>query len=318
MSEPTPASPSGEITFRSYSQEQGKSYARHRLSYHDDLYQAVMGYHKAGGARLDTLLDVGCGPGTAVRDLAPHFNHAIGLDPSDGMISTAMSLGGVSGSSEPIRFAVSGAEKLGSDLSPPVPDSSVDLIIAATCAHWFDMSRFWPQAARVVKPGGTVALWCGGSVRVDPAMPGHAAIQAAIDGLSQRIADYMEPGNRTATNLYADLPLPWSLETPVPEFDKATFLRKEWNTGDRYGLGDHFYAHQRDLTLDALEQVMGTMSPVTRWRQAHPDEAGTERDVVRMMRREIEIVLEDSGADVGAVALKGGVTGVLMMVKKKT
>lgn len=26
-------------------------------------------------------------------------------------------------------------------------------------AHWFEMDRFWVEAAKVVKPGGTVALW---------------------------------------------------------------------------------------------------------------------------------------------------------------
>jgi hypothetical protein len=25
--------------------------------------------------------------------------------------------------------------------------------------HWFDMPKFWAEAAQVVKPGGTVALW---------------------------------------------------------------------------------------------------------------------------------------------------------------
>jgi hypothetical protein len=26
-------------------------------------------------------------------------------------------------------------------------------------AHWFDMTKFWAEAAKAVKPGGTVALW---------------------------------------------------------------------------------------------------------------------------------------------------------------
>jgi hypothetical protein len=25
-------------------------------------------------------------------------------------------------------------------------------------AHWFDMPKFWPAAAKVLKPGGTVAF----------------------------------------------------------------------------------------------------------------------------------------------------------------
>lgn len=26
-------------------------------------------------------------------------------------------------------------------------------------AHWFDMPKFWAAAAKVLKPGGTVAIW---------------------------------------------------------------------------------------------------------------------------------------------------------------
>lgn len=31
-------------------------------------------------------------------------------------------------------------------------------------AHWFRMDEFWSQAARMVKPGGTVALWTQSSL----------------------------------------------------------------------------------------------------------------------------------------------------------
>jgi hypothetical protein len=93
----------------------------------------------------------------AVRDLALHFVHAIGIDPSAGMITTARSLGGVSSSNDPIRFEISSAEDLGPELNPPVQSNTVDLIVAATAAHWFDMPKFWHRAAQVLKPGGTLA-----------------------------------------------------------------------------------------------------------------------------------------------------------------
>ena len=40
----------------------------------------------------------------------------------------------------------------------PFPDSSVDLLTAASAAHWFDQARFLVEAARVLKPGGCMAL----------------------------------------------------------------------------------------------------------------------------------------------------------------
>lgn len=40
----------------------------------------------------------------------------------------------------------------------PFPDGSVDLLTAATAAHWFDQSRFLAEAKRVLKPRGCIAL----------------------------------------------------------------------------------------------------------------------------------------------------------------
>lgn len=40
----------------------------------------------------------------------------------------------------------------------PFPDGSVDLLTAASAAHWFDIERFLKEAARVLKPHGCIAL----------------------------------------------------------------------------------------------------------------------------------------------------------------
>lgn len=40
----------------------------------------------------------------------------------------------------------------------PFPDGSVDLLTAASAAHWFDQSRFLVEASRVLKPRGCMAL----------------------------------------------------------------------------------------------------------------------------------------------------------------
>lgn len=149
MSQPPSSLSSGafiqEKTFSTYNREQGKTYAKVRRDYHPSLYQLVLDHHTSTGGRLDTLVDVGCGPGLAIRGLAPKFTHAIGVDPSEGMIETARSLGGTSSTSLPIRYEISTAEDLGSNLSEPIKDGTVDLIIASNAAHWFDMSRFWPR-----------------------------------------------------------------------------------------------------------------------------------------------------------------------------
>ncbi|KAJ9144279.1 methyltransferase domain-containing protein [Pleurostoma richardsiae] len=315
---PVSASFSPEKTFRSYTSEQGAAYAQNRRGYHPNLYKLVVNHHTSTGGQLDTILDVGCGPGIATRALAPHFAHAIGLDPSEGMIVTARSLGGQTSGGEPIRFEVSSAEELGSQLDPPVHDSSVDLIVAATAAHWFDMSRFWPSAARVLKPGGTIALWTGSTMCVHASTPNHAAIQQAMEDFEERhLRQYIYHGNYLVRNMYVDLPLPWTLETPAEELDQDTFVRKEWNKGGACEEGEEFFMGQHTVDLDMLEKILGTGSPMTRWRQAHPDAAGTEQDVVRMIRREIEKLLHEAGVEKGKEVVTGGLGGVLLVVKKR-
>ncbi|KAF2093308.1 methyltransferase domain-containing protein [Rhizodiscina lignyota] len=310
---------SPEKTFKSYTREQGEAYAQSRRGYHPKLYETIVDYHTSHGGKLDTLLDVGCGPGISVREFAPRFAHAIGLDGSEGMIGTARSIGGATSTSESIRFEVSPAEELGSQVSPPIPDSSVDVITSATAAHWFNMSEFWPRAAKILKPGGTVALWTTSSrIFVHPSTPNHELIQASIyEHLERQLAPYVEPGNMLARNLYVDLKLPWTLEQTVPGFDQSTFVRREWNRSGANAADDEFLMSQYTLKLEALEKVLGTASWVTRWREAHPDAAGTESDVLRMMRTETERLLHEAGVEEGNEVITGGRAGVLLMLQKK-
>lgn len=145
MAAPTMArAASGENPWGAFSDRQSKCYAQNRRSYSPKLYETILDFHKSTGGRLQSLVDVGCGPGVAVRDLAEHFSTAVGLDSSEGMIDAAREMGG-SAASGPIRFELSAAEELGTSLSgnPILPDGSVDLIIAANSAHYFDQAKFW-------------------------------------------------------------------------------------------------------------------------------------------------------------------------------
>lgn len=121
-----------EKTFRSFTSEQGKHYAKHRMTYSKALYRDIISHHTSTGGKRHTVLDLGCGPGTATFALAEHFDEAIGLDPSEGMITTARSILATEQPRSNIKFETSTAEDIGSSL---IPDSSVDLVTAATCAH---------------------------------------------------------------------------------------------------------------------------------------------------------------------------------------
>ncbi|KAK1996014.1 methyltransferase domain-containing protein [Colletotrichum falcatum] len=313
-----PSPPATEKTFRAFTEAQAASYARGRPGYHRSLYDQICDHHTSTGGRLDALLDVGCGPGTVTRELGPRFARAIGLDPSEGMIAAARSLGGVSSTSEPIRFDVSPAEELGSALSPAVPDASVDLITAATAAHWFDMPAFWAAAARVLRPGGSVAIWTGVAKYVHPATPNLQRLQEALLAFRQEhLLPYMAPGNHMVDALYATLPLPWALEDPVPGFDEAAFFRREWNKDGVLTPGDEHFLAQQVFGLDDIEKFLETVSPIVRWREANPDAVGTDRDLVRMLRETIANLLSEAGVERSKAAIVTSVAGVLLMVKKK-
>ncbi|KAH9898968.1 methyltransferase [Xylariomycetidae sp. FL2044] len=280
----TMAQKEAETTFRSYTHQQGTGYAQSRRDYPDWIYQHILEHHTSTGGSLDTILDVGCGPGTAVRRLALHFTHAIGLDPSEGMLSSAKSLGGTSRTAEPIRFEIATGEDLGSNLVSPIAHSSVDLVTAATAVHWFDLPRFWPRVAEVLKPGGTVALWCGGNLRVHPSTPNHAELQAVFDELDEKhLQPYMEKGNWLTRGLYQDLTLPWMVDEPVPELLQDSLVRMEAKEDSQ--------TTPRTYTLEAFEKLFNTASPVVRWREAHPTLAGTEEDVLKVVRRKAEEIL---------------------------
>ncbi|KAI0597176.1 methyltransferase [Biscogniauxia sp. FL1348] len=308
-----PTSP--EKTFRSFTRADASSYAQFRSEYHATLYNTLLKQHTSTGGQLDTLVDVGCGPGTAVRALAPHFQHAIGFDPSEGMISGAKELGGTSGGGEPIRFEVSSAE----DLSG-IADNSIDLITAATAVHWFNVPAFWARAAQVLKPGGSVGLWTHKGTGIADSVPNAEAIHAALDAImEEHVAPYMLTGNILSQNLYIDLPLPWALDPAVAEFDKETFLRTEWGTGAEGALsGDEFLAGaDLEADMDTMEAMLGTASPIVRWREANKEKVGTEQDVVRLMRREIERLLREAGVEKGKEVVRRAWSGVLLVIKKR-
>lgn len=116
-------------TFRFYNAMEAQTYANERRSYPKELYDIVLNYHSSTGGKLNRLLDVGCGPGNATRDLSVAFDSVIGVDPSTEMIATAQSRGGKTRSGENIKFEVSLAEECSK--IDGIGSETVDLVTAA-------------------------------------------------------------------------------------------------------------------------------------------------------------------------------------------
>jgi trans-aconitate 3-methyltransferase len=312
-------------TFRRYTATQAASYIAGRPAYPDALTQTILTHHTSTGGQLGTLLDVGCGPGLATRAFAPHFKRALGVDASIEMINAARASTGPppgpaspESPAPPIHFANSAAESLpGPDLASQLPPGSVDLLTAATAAHWFDMSKFWPGAASLVRPGGTVALWTSASYYCHPhTTPNAARVQAVLDRLEhERLAPHKTRGNEIGKSLYRELGMPWDVGL-VPGgggedlgFPREEFVRREWNANGKVEVGEKFFRGEAVVSLEQFAEECGTASMVTRWREAHPDLVGTDEDVISVTVRELREALAgrewfERGTDTGLLMFK--------------
>ena len=129
-----------------------EAYDRFRIGYADDVYDALVEYGVSPQARV---LDLACGTGLVAKEIAGRGAAVTGIDISEPMIVRA-------------RVRVPDASfEVGSAEALSFADASFD---AATCAqafHWLDQPRALAELARVVRPGGIVAVWWKGLMRGD-------------------------------------------------------------------------------------------------------------------------------------------------------
>jgi len=123
-------------------------YAQFRPEPPKSLINRVIQFVKAG-APLDRAVDVGCGSGQNTRLLAQHFSSVVATDISPAQISEARA----NNTSDRIDYRESTGEVI------PVDDSSIHLVTACQCCHFFDLPRFFAEADRVLAPGGVLAFY---------------------------------------------------------------------------------------------------------------------------------------------------------------
>jgi len=104
-----------------------------------------------------TVLDLGAGTGKLTEVLAAVAGDVVAVEPLDEMRRVLEArLPGV-------RALAGTAEAI------PLPDASVDAAFVAEAYHWFDLPRATAELARVVRPGGGLALMWNESGGDDPA-----------------------------------------------------------------------------------------------------------------------------------------------------
>ena len=89
--------------------------------------------------KLNFMVDVGCGSGQSTNIFQPYFKKILGFDVSAEQIKQAK----LQNKFDNIDYMKGSAENI------PVEDKSVDLIVAGTAAHWFDLEKFFDEVKKV-------------------------------------------------------------------------------------------------------------------------------------------------------------------------
>jgi len=100
----------------------------------------------------ELALDLACGPGTFANAFAPRTRFLIGFDLTPAMLDRARASAQAASLSN-IAFACADASRL------PLPDASLDLAVCGySIHHMLDPARALSELARVLRPGGCLAL----------------------------------------------------------------------------------------------------------------------------------------------------------------
>ncbi|MFE5488190.1 class I SAM-dependent methyltransferase [Streptomyces sp. NPDC056527] len=119
------------------------SYAEHRPDYAPAAVRWAL--EPAPGPRV---LDLGAGTGKLTATLVALGAEVTAVEPDPAMLTE------LSRSLPAVRALSGTAEAI------PLPDASVDAVLAGNAMHWFDMAVAGPEIARVLAPGGILAgLW---------------------------------------------------------------------------------------------------------------------------------------------------------------
>ena len=135
-------------------------------------------------ASTDTVVDIGCGPGTAVRVAARRSAAATGVDPSPASLRLARWITARHGIRN-ATFLPGTAERL------PVGDASATVIWAlSSFHHWDDPPTALVEIRRVLRSGGRLLI---AERRADPGARGHAR-----HGIDQEAANQLVEALREA------------------------------------------------------------------------------------------------------------------------
>lgn len=124
-------------------------YDRFRPGYPDELFDTVVA--RLTLPRIPHVVDLGAGTGRASLAMASRGWRVTAVEPGRSMLDVLR--GRAANEGLLISTVQASAEETGLD------PTSADLVTAAQAFHWFDQQRALSEVARILKPGGGLALF---------------------------------------------------------------------------------------------------------------------------------------------------------------
>lgn len=212
--------------FKDHFSALAQDYARYRPCYPASLFADLAAIAPSRARAWDCAT----GNGQAAGGLAGWFDEVIATDASAAQLASATGPANV-------RFVLAPAEASG------LPDASVDLLLVAQAAHWFDLPAFYAEAERVLRPGGVLALLTYSGVRINADL--DPLLRDFHHGL---LGPFWPPERAHVERDYRDLPFPWpEISFPAQE------MTASW-------------------TLDELLGYLGTWSATRAFREARGED----------------------------------------------
>jgi len=148
-----------------------------RPAYPNAVFDQITSYASAIPV-APSVLEIGAGSGQATRQMLSRGWRVVALEPGADLAEAART-----DLVEFDHFEVRTSRFEDTDL----PDGSFDLVTSATAWHWVDPSIGIPKTARLLRPGGTVALWWNAHVP-DTTDPGWRPIRHVYEQIAPHLA----------------------------------------------------------------------------------------------------------------------------------
>ncbi|KAM9363987.1 putative methyltransferase [Pholidichthys leucotaenia] len=238
-------------------------YHKYRFTPPDELKNIVVQYLDKKGQPHQLAVDLGCGTGQFSRLLAPHFKEVVGLDISECQLEEARTVPGFPN----VTYRKGTAEEL------LFSDGSIDLLTAASAAHWFDQSKFLAEASRVLKPGGCMALlgFCDSNTRFHYQDCGEK-LKIIYEEIKQVLSPYTSEAialcDAKLEKLYSAIPFPdkerieaFQTRSSIPVSNMIGFI-ESWSMFQAYKKKDWKSAEELlSNTQKRFLDAMGVTSP---------------------------------------------------------